>query len=152
MRSVRKAVSPLIATIILIAVTLTVAVIVIAWIYGIFGTTAGPTEKLKIFQDARLVVNQTGNYVNFSVTIKNEGTTIVTFNRVYIKELPSCSTTSPTDIKLSGGKTQLPSGDDGTLTVQFTNCQVQPGITYNVVILTNAGNAYTVPVTAELGG
>ncbi|MEM1633314.1 MAG: archaellin/type IV pilin N-terminal domain-containing protein [Sulfolobales archaeon] len=145
MRSVRKAVSPLIATIILIAVTLTIAVIVIAWIYGIFGTTAGPAEKLQIFQDARLVVNQTGNYVNFSVTIKNIGTTTVSFNKVYIKELPSCSTTSPISTQLQSGATQ-------TLTVQFTNCQVQPGITYNVVILTSAGNAYTVPVTAELGG
>ncbi|MEM0282920.1 MAG: archaellin/type IV pilin N-terminal domain-containing protein [Sulfolobales archaeon] len=145
MRSVRKAVSPLIATIILIAVTLAVAVIVIAWIYGIFGTTTGPTEKLQIFQDARLVFSQSGNYVNFSVTIHNEGTTTVSFNKVYIKELPSCSNSSLTGI-------QLPSGATQTLIVQFTNCQVQPGITYNVVILTNAGNAYTVPVTAELGG
>ncbi|MEZ0289511.1 MAG: archaellin/type IV pilin N-terminal domain-containing protein, partial [Sulfolobales archaeon] len=52
MRLNSKAVSPLIATIILIAVTLAVAVIVVAWIFGLFGASMGPTEKLQIFQDA----------------------------------------------------------------------------------------------------
>ncbi|MGC9147954.1 MAG: archaellin/type IV pilin N-terminal domain-containing protein, partial [Sulfolobales archaeon] len=107
----KKAISPLIATIILIAVTIAIAVIVVAWIYGIFGSAIGPTEKLQIFQDARLVNKTVGSNINatFNVTVKNIGTSVVTIQKVYIKENASC--TNP-DIKLDGGsKSSLSPGD-----------------------------------------
>jgi len=138
----KKAISPLIATIILIAVTIAIAVIVVAWIYGIFGSTAGPTEKLQIFQDARLVNKSSG--VVFNVTVKNIGTSSVSIQKVYIKEVPVCSKDNPLS--------NLQPGAVARLDVDFgTSCSVEPGITYTVVILTGGGQAYSVPVTAEQG-
>jgi len=141
-RRMWKAVSPLIATIILIAVTIAIAAIVIAWVYGIFGTATGPTEKLQIFADARLITNQTGVY--FIVTAKNIGTSVVTIQKVYIKENATCSTDSVTNKQLNPGQVEM-------ISAVFTTCSIQPGITYTVVIVTGGGQAYNVPVTAEQG-
>jgi flagellin-like protein len=144
----KKAISPLIATIILIAVTIAIAVIVVGWIYGIFGSTSGPTEKLQIFQDARLVVSSTGT--TFSVTLKNIGTSVVTIQKVYVKENASCTSTTP---QLDKGGTTVQSlnpGDVATLSATFS-CQVVPGITYTVIIVTGGGQSYSVPTTAEQG-
>jgi len=151
-RRMWKAVSPLIATIILIAVTIAIAAIVIAWVYGIFGTTTGTGEKLQIFADARLIIKQ--NKVNFTVTAKNIGTSVVTIQNVYIKENATCTTSS---IKVDTDSTnkQLNPGEVKIIVAEFTksdaSCSLQPGITYTVVIVTGGGQAYNVPVTAEQG-
>jgi len=153
-RRIWKAVSPLIATIILIAVTIAIAAIVIAWVYGIFGTTTGPGEKLQIFADARLIIKDEGNKVNFTVTAKNIGTSVVTIQNVYIKENATC--TNP-DIKVDSDATnkRLNPGEVKIIVAEFTKsetlCSLQPGITYTVVIVTGGGQAYNVPVTAEQG-
>ena len=137
----RKAVSPLIATIILIAVTLAIAFIVIAWIYGIFGTATGPTEKLQVFQDARLVTN--GTHTMFNVTLKNIGTSTVSIAKVYVKENATCVATPSTTSSLNVG-------DVKQLTTLFS-CALVPGVSYNVIIVTGGGSSYSVPVTVEQG-
>jgi flagellin-like protein len=139
-RRIWKAVSPLIATIILIAVTIAIAAIVIAWVYGIFGTATGPGEKLQIFADARLIT--TTDSTTFTVTVKNIGTSVVTIQKVYIKEKADECTNSTTN--------QLTSGEVKIISAEFT-CSLQPGITYTAVIVTGGGQAYNVPVTAEQG-
>jgi len=146
-RRMWKAVSPLIATIILIAVTIAIAAIVVAWVYGIFGTATGPGEKLQIFADARLIT--TGQNVTFTVTAKNIGTAVATIQKVYIKENATC--TNPIIQVDSSPNTQLSPGEVKTISVIFTTCSLQPGITYTVVIVTGGGQAYNVPVTAEQG-
>jgi flagellin-like protein len=150
-RRMWKAVSPLIATIILIAVTIAIAAIVIAWVYGIFGTATGPGEKLQIFADARLII--TDKNVNFTVTAKNIGTAVATIQNVYIKENATCTT--PTISVGSATNNQLKPGEVQTISAVFTksdtSCSLQPGITYTVVIVTGGGQAYNVPVTAEQG-
>jgi len=150
-RRIWKAVSPLIATIILIAVTIAIAAIVIAWVYGIFGTTTGTGEKLQIFADARLIIEQ--NKVNFTVTAKNIGTSVVTIQNVYIKENATCTNPSIT-VGFEKNKPLQP-GDVKTISAEFiksdASCSLQPGITYTVVIVTGGGQAYNVPVTAEQG-
>ena len=147
-RRMWKAISPLIATIILIAVTIAIAAIVIAWVYGIFGTASGPTEKLQIFADARLITNLTG--ANFTVTVKNIGTSAVTIQKVYIKENATCTSPSIT-VGTGSPNNQLPPGGVETISAVFNTCSLQPGITYTVVIVTGGGQAYNVPVTAEQG-
>jgi flagellin-like protein/uncharacterized repeat protein (TIGR01451 family) len=146
-RRIWKAVSPLIATIILIAVTIAIAAIVIAWVYGIFGTATGPGEKLQIFADARLIT--TDQKVTFTVTAKNIGTAVATIQKVYIKENATC--TDPTISVGTSPNNQLKPGEVQTISVEFTTCSLQPGITYTVVIVTGGGQAYNVPVTAEQG-
>lgn len=149
-RRIWKAVSPLIATIILIAVTIAIAAIVIAWVYGIFGTTTGAGEKLQIFADARLVNFTDG--INFSVTAKNIGTTDVYIQSMYIKENASCGTLYGDKIYVDNqpaSNTPLKPGDVKMISATFSSCSLNPGTTYTVVIVTRGGQAYNVPVTAE---
>ena len=146
-----KAISPLIATIILIAVTIAIATVVIAWVYGIFGTTTGAGEKLQIFADARLLVISTNNAI-FNVTAKNIGTTNVSIKSIYIKESASCKAEDK-DIQVDSGSasnTPLKPGDVKMISATFS-CSLNVGTTYNVVIVTSGGQAYIVPVTAEQG-
>ena len=152
-RRMWKAISPLIATVILIAVTIAIAAIVIAWVYGIFGTATGPGEKLQIFADARLIIKTDQDKVNFTVTAKNIGTSVVTIQNVYIKENATC--TSPTIKVDSAQDKSLRPGEVKMIVAEFDmgsdSCSLQPGTTYTVVIVTGGGQAYNVPVTAEQG-
>jgi len=154
-----KAVSPLIATIILIAVTIAIAAIVIAWVYGIIGPTTATPEKLQIYPDARLV-NMSPTQTVFNVTVKNAGGVAISLSKVYLRENTSCVATSFIGSVGSGpgylfsyGTTtssSLPVGQVANLTAVFS-CSVSPGATYTVVIVTQSGQAYYVTVTAEQG-
>jgi flagellin-like protein len=150
-----KAISPLIATVILIAVTIAIAAIVIAWVYGIFGTTTGAGEKLQIFADARLIntTSQLGVVAVFNVTAKNIGTTDVYIQSMYIKENASCGTLYGSSINVGdkpADSAPLKPGDVKMISATFT-CSLNPGTTYTVVIVTRGGQAYNVPVSAEQG-
>jgi flagellin-like protein len=158
-RRMWKAVSPLIATIILIAVTIAIAAIVIAWVYGIIGPTTATPEKLQIYPDARLV-NMSPTQTVFNVTVKNAGGVAISLSKVYLRENTSCVATSfigsvgsGPGYLFSNGTTpssSLPVGQVANLTAVFS-CSVSPGATYTVVIVTQSGQAYYVTVTAEQG-
>jgi len=154
-RRMWKAISPLIATVILIAVTIAIAAIVIAWVYGMIGPTTATPEKLQIYPDARLYSAPTNI---FSVTVKNAGGVAISLSKVYIREVPSCSVTyssSDTPFKINNNPTaSLSPGEVGVLEVDFSKasgCNVNPGAIYTVVIVTQSGQGYYVTVTAEQG-
>ena len=159
-RRMWKAISPLIATVILIAVTIAIAAIVIAWVYGIIGPTTATPEKLQIYPDARLV-NMSPTQTVFNVTVKNAGGVAISLSKVYLRENTSCvatgtissaTSTSPGYLFSYGGSVSpsLPVGQVANLTAVFS-CSVSPGATYTVVIVTQSGQAYYVTVTAEQG-
>jgi flagellin-like protein len=174
-RRMWKAVSPLIATIILIAVTIAIAAIVIAWVYGLIGPATATPEKLQIYPDARLVnttltTTQGGTKVTvtvfsvFNVTVKNVGGVAISLSKVYLRENTSCVATSfinSVSSAVSSGpgylfsydtttSSSLPVGQVANLTAVFS-CSVSPGATYTVVIVTQSGQGYYVTVTAEQG-
>jgi len=146
-----KAISPLIATVILIAVTIAIAAVVIAWVYGLIGPTTATPEKLQIYPDARLI-NASGQ-VTFNVTVKNAGGVAISLSKVYIREAPSClaSNIQTPFIVNNTNISSLSPGSVGVLNVSFSDCSVSPGATYTVVIVTQSGQAYYVTVTAEQG-
>jgi len=153
-RRMWKAISPLIATVILIAVTIAIAAIVIAWVYGIIGPTTATPEKLQIYPDARLINTSVNSNVTtfFNVTVKNAGGVAISLSKVYIREAPSClaSNIQTPFIVNNAPISSLSPGSVGVLNVSF-NCGVSPGATYTVVIVTQSGQAYYVTVTAEQG-
>ena len=158
-RRMWKAVSPLIATIILIAVTIAIAAIVIAWVYGLIGPATATPEKLQIYPDQRLV-NTSPTQTVFNVTVKNAGGVAISLSKVYLRENTSCVATSSIDkVDSNPGYlfsyddkvvSSLPVGQVANLTAVFS-CSVSPGFTYTVVIVTQSGQAYYVTVTAEQG-
>jgi flagellin-like protein len=126
-----KAISPILATVILIAVTLVIAIGVIGWIMGIWGTF-GSTETLQIMPDSKLYADGT-----VSLSVKNSGTASAVVYKVEVVGVGS-NTTNVTIVP----------GDTVTVAA-IVRGTYTPGAKYQVKIYTEAGNVYSVVLTAE---
>jgi flagellin-like protein len=132
MKTHMRGIEPIIAVVILVAVTLVIAIGVIGWIMGWWGTM-GAVESLQIFPDS---------YINTSARqlvlhIKNTGSAAAV---IYKVEIVGVSTF---DWIMS-----LTPGQEDTYTISFTG-NVTAGINYQVKIYTKAGNVYSVNLKAS---
>jgi flagellin-like protein len=137
---VRKAISPIIATVILIAVTLAIGVAIAAWIMGIWGGMGG-TESLKILPNSTLTVNN--DQVTLELTIKNEGSRDAKIVGVEVMVGARACKLTP-DNKLS----IISAGAMVTGTATGTCSGLTPGASYTVKVLTEAGNVYQTMLVA----
>ena len=121
----RKALSPVIAAIILIAVTVAVSIAVAAWMGAISFTFMG-TEELKIKTHSWAT---DVSYIDLFV--QNTGATTLTLDDAQVNNL------SPTSHNATG---TLAAGVTARvrITYSFSN-----GTKYNFAVLTQAGNRYT---------
>ncbi len=78
----RKAISPVIATVILVAVAITIAVAVSYWMSGI-SSSYTKFEKVEI-QSAQVVKN--GTFWKITLSLKNSGSATATLNNVYVND------------------------------------------------------------------
>ncbi len=132
----RKGISPILATVIIIAVTLVIAIGVIGWIMGIWGTF-GSTESLQIMPDSTLSASSGV----LELHVKNTGTASAVINKVEI-----VGTGLSTSITSTVGP-----GSDTTITITFTvtSGQIVAGASYQVKVYTAAGNVYSTVITAS---
>ena len=138
----KKAISPILATVIIIAVTLVIAIGVIGWVMGIWGTF-GSTEMLQIMPDSKLYSNGA-----IALHVKNTGSATAVVTKIEIVG---------TGLSTTGSWT-IPPGGDGYLSgTTITSTQVTislggsltPGASYQVKIYTAAGNVYSSVITAS---
>jgi len=125
-----KAISPILATVILIAVTLVIAIGVIGWIMGIWGTF-GATETIQVFPDSSI----SGD--TLTLHIKNTGTASAVIYKIEVVGLPPSIDTTVT----------VSPGGEETITASVSNAVA--GATYQVKIYTKAGNVYSATVQAK---
>ncbi len=135
----RKAISPIIATVILIAVTLAIGVAIAAWIMGIWGGMGG-TETLKILPNSTLTVDNNG-VVTLKLTVKNDGSRDA---RVVGVEVGVGARVC----KLSNPFTTISTGAMVTGTATGTCSGLTPGASYTVKVITEAGNVYQAMLVA----
>ncbi len=133
--NLRKGISPILATVIIIAVTLVIAIGVIGWIMGIWGTF-GSTESLQIMPDSTLSADGT-----LSLHIKNTGTASAVINKVEIVGTGLSTSTTAT----------VGPGTDTTITISFNAAsgKIVAGASYQVKVYTAAGNVYSTVITAS---
>jgi flagellin-like protein len=136
---VRKAISPIIATVILIAVTLAIGVAIAAWIMGIWGGMGG-TETLKILPNSTLTVDNNG-VVTLKLTVKNDGSRDA---RVVGVEVGVGARVC----KLSNPFTTISAGAMVTGTAEGNCSELTPGASYTVKVITEAGNVYQAMLVA----
>ncbi len=141
----RKAISPILATVIIIAVTLVIAIGVIGWIMGIWGTF-GSTEQLQILPDSKLYSSG-----NIALHVKNGGSASAVITKIEVVG---------TGYSAVGSWTLTP-GEDGYLSDTSTVTSVSttvsltggntltPGASYQVKVYTAAGNVYSTVITAS---
>ncbi len=129
----KKALSPVVAAIILIAVTVAVSIAVAAWM-GALTFTFMKTEELKITG----VTFQTGTA---TIAVTNTGADTLTVSAVTIDDVSA----TPTYAGNFGTDGSLAKGASGTITV---NHSWQSGYKYTYAVLTSGGNKYTYTTTA----
>jgi len=158
-----RGISPVIATVIILAVTVAIAVAVIGWITGLFGAATGGTEQLQIMPDS---------YINSSnvlhLHIVNKGSDVSLY-KVEIAGLYTASKgdtnsyyylSTSGDVKdktFSSSKQQwnnfitIKAGEDAWLIINKTDAQQKavPGTSYTVKVYTKNGNVFTATVVAE---
>jgi flagellin-like protein len=130
-----KGLEPLIAAIILIAITLVIAIAVVAWMTGLFGTTVGGAESLVILPNATLT--KPGANWQLSISIRNTGSSPSTVIAIYVANY-TC---------FSGSQTINP-GEIKTIPGDCSGANFISGVRYTIKVVTAAGNTFYSEVIA----
>jgi len=128
----KKALSPVVAAIILIAVTVAVSIAVAAWMGALTFTFMG-TEQLDI-RSITWTWNSNASQRQFTVTIYNTGTSSVTITQIWVNNVDK--TTSST---IGSGLT-IADGGHGSITVTYP---YNNGTSYQVTVVTSKGNKFS---------
>jgi len=134
-RRLARAIEPLIAAIILIAITLVIAIAVTGWMMGVFSATTGQQERLIILPNATL--NTTG-FLN--LTVSNIGSVNISIIGINVGNV-SCSHSSIPLVIIPGTTRNITN-------VNCPNLNPVAGATYTVRVLTARGNVFTTEVVA----
>jgi flagellin-like protein len=131
-----KGLEPLIAAVLLIAITLVIAIALVSWMTGLFGTTLGRTESLLILPNASLT--KPGANWLLNISIRNTGSSPSSVIAIYVANY-TC---------FSGLQTISPN-----LTYNFVNLNCGPvgiisGVRYTIKVVTAAGNTFYSEVIA----
>jgi len=123
----RKALSPVVASIILIAVTVAVSIAVAAWMGALTFTFMG-TEQV----DIRNIAWQPNN--GFNLTIYNTGTSPVTITQVWVNNVDKTSASN-----IGSGLT-IAEGGNKQLNVNYNYVN---GTSYDLLVVTSKGNKFS---------
>ncbi len=139
--NLRKGISPVIATVIIVAVALAIAIAAVGWVMGIWGSVTGGTEVLKILPDSKIVIGN--NNVTVKLHIRNEGGATATIEKIVVG---TTEISLSSDNTVKAGETTWVNATKTDVAANFT-----PGAAYTVKVYTAAGNVYTTQIVAESG-
>ena len=143
--NLRKAISPVIATVIIIAITLAITIAAVGWILGLWGTVAGGTEYLQIFPDSYLKLDTSKNQTHVILHVVNKGSAAAVIYKVEVVGLGTAN--------ISGAQLTIKPGVETTLGANevYLNGTCIEGNYYLVIIYTKAGNVYRVNLLCKAG-
>ena len=131
----KKGISPVIATVIIVAVALVLAVALAGWSMGIW-STLGSTEALYITGS----ISKVGTTVYVNVTIYNKGTGPANITKVEMYDNAGNLLTNTTNVTVDPGAST-------SYNYSMTGGNVvSVGRTYTVKFYTASGNVYAVPM------
>ncbi len=146
----RRGISPILASVIIIAVTLVIAIGVIGWVMGLWGGF-GTTESLQIYPDSYAKIPRVATNIRIYLHVKNTGSTTLKITKIEISGLPNCVKDDKTWVlepgeeailKNNGGKYSPNDNINLYKLIWMRNCQLVPGATYQIKVYTEAGNVY----------
>ena len=146
-----KAVSPVIATIIIVSVAIVMSIAVAYWMLGM-GTAFTRYEKLEFTSIWGYEYTDTeGKYYDIKIEIKNTGSATLTVDQVFLNGKPpeaydviTGGKTKPT-VQIEWKNTTLEPGQETTGTISLRKgfgAQWEPGMTVEVVLRTKSGGEY----------
>ena len=130
----KKALSPVVAAIILIAVTVAVSIAVAAWM-GALTFTFMSTEPVDI-RSITWTWNSTPANRSFTVTIYNTGTSSVTITQIWVNNVDK---TDDSTIPKDSGLT-IDAGGSNSITVTYP---YNNGTNYQITVVTSKGNKFS---------
>jgi flagellin-like protein len=135
-REKNSGISPVVATVILVAVAIVIAIAVAFWASGLVGifTRFEKLEILSAYQGTGDAVN------NIVIRVRNTGSsptsvTEVVLNGMFVREVDNC---------------QINVGDTAVITIITTG--LKGGVTYEVLLRTSGGKQYPTAVLAHSDG
>ncbi len=134
----RKAISPVIATLLMIAIAVAASILVYVWSMGLVGSlqgTGGQQTREQLIMEAYVATSST----SWSLNIRNVGPTKSEIAAVYIEGISA---------SFSGSATLNP-GSSGVLTVSVpgsVTLTLTPGAAYTVKIVTKSGAVFSYSV------
>ena len=137
---VRRGISPIIATVILIAVTLAIGIAVAAWLMGIWGGLGGG-EQLRIYPESELKVDSNTGTTVLTLKVKNVGSSDIVVRSI---------TVGGQQCTLLQQKLTIKVGAEDTIKCTV-NAQLTPGANYDVKVYTEGGSVFSVTLTARQG-
>ncbi|MEM1711445.1 MAG: archaellin/type IV pilin N-terminal domain-containing protein [Nitrososphaerota archaeon] len=148
----RSGISPVVATVILVAIAIVIAIAVAFWATGLVGVFTR-FEKLEVtsafFQQVQ------GDQRQLVLNVRNTGSADATIDEIFINGIPcqgGCNTNPPIDPDPQNPRTILLTvGSSQQITVGnppqgVTGGHWRPGVTYEVVVHTASGKNYPVAV------
>ena len=126
----KKAISPILATLLLIVIAVAAIVVTYAWVMTYMSSSTSQAGVM-LKQDADCLW-KTGNV---TIYIRNIGTSDAEIDKVYINSVSQTFTCTPSKIV---------SKDGGTVTIVVSNFSWQAGTEYNIQISPKLGNSLTI--------
>lgn len=144
-----KALSPVIATIILIAVTVAVSVVVAAWMGALTIGFMGNSEQAKVTNVVLSNIGTNGADGQAVITIQNTGSATVTINSVTVDgktatvtQAEPTGTTTPITLG-TNNQVPIPKGSSMDITVKVTAYPFSNSAQYTITLMTAKGNSIT---------
>jgi len=135
-----KGLEPLVAAIILVAITLVIAIAVVSWLMGLLGTIMGEAESLVILPNASLRKPSPTTAWQLSVSIRNTGSSPSTIIGLFVANY-SCNIGSPVTVN--------PGEIRNLLNNPCPDANFIVGVRYTIKVVTAAGNAFYSEVIAS---
>jgi len=153
-----KGIEPIIAVVILIAITLVIAIGVIGWIMGWWGTL-GATEALQVYPDSQILLSDNEYYLALHMQNKGSGDAVITRIEIGGVAITSFTFTDvsncPSFVLESGNKLVIKPGNDTTIYIDIgviaDEVTFSPGVTFSVNIYTASGAKIPTVVQAVAG-
>lgn len=149
----RQGISPILASVIIIAVTIVIAIGVIGWVMGLW-SGFGSTESLQIYPDSWLRYNPSKHKVRVFLHVKNTGTIPIVITKVEIAGKGECVKSDKEWTLPPGAEAYLknngqlgdPSGvtssTSGLGLLLFDGCDIDVSTNYQIKVYTDSGNVY----------
>jgi flagellin-like protein len=136
----RKAISPVIATLLMIAIAVAASILVYVWSMGLVGSlqgTGGQQTREQLIMEAYDATDLASPYV-WTLYIRNVGPTTSVIAAVYVEG----------NLGTKGGVTSFAPGASGALTITFSTPTPASGAAYTIKIVTVSGAVFSYSVIA----
>ena len=139
-----RGISPVIATVIILAVTIAIAIAVVGWVMGLFRASSKGSVQLKVMPDSYINTEDNTTLIH----VKNTGSVTAQITKIAVGRL-SCNITKATVNGNTYSNWPVPVGPGEDAQIYLSCTGATPGVTYSVYVYTADGSVFPGQVPAQ---